>query len=74
MIFSILWILVIFYTIKPQWVGDFATVIKNSKLFRFLHDFEVFPRENSELVHAEPGLNNFFLRARSKIKKSYGCF
>ncbi len=31
-----------FYTIKPPLVGDFGTVIKNSKLFRFRHDFEVF--------------------------------
>jgi hypothetical protein len=31
-----------FSTKKPPWVGDFGTVIKNSKLFRFSHDFEVF--------------------------------
>ncbi len=46
-----------FYTIKPPWVGDFRTVIKDSKLFRFRHDFEVFSCENIELVHAEPALN-----------------
>jgi hypothetical protein len=43
-----------FYTIKPPWVGDFGTVIKYAKLFPFRHDFEVFSRENFELVHAEP--------------------
>ncbi len=31
-----------FYTIKSPWVCDFGTVTKNSKLFRFRHDFEVF--------------------------------
>jgi hypothetical protein len=49
-----------FYTIKPPWVGDFGTVIKNSKLFRFRHDLEVFSRENFELVHAEPAQKIFF--------------
>jgi hypothetical protein len=38
-----------FYTIKSPWVDDFGTVIKNSKLFRFRHDFEIFFRENFEL-------------------------
>jgi hypothetical protein len=42
-----------FCTIKPPWVGDFGTVIKNSKLFRFCHDYEVIYRENFELVNAE---------------------
>ncbi len=41
-----------FYTIKPPWVGDFGTVIKNSKLFRYGHDFKVFPR-NFELAYVE---------------------
>jgi hypothetical protein len=49
-----------FYTIKPPWVGVFGTVIRNSKLFRFRHDLEVFSRENFELVHAEPAQKNFF--------------
>ncbi len=49
-----------FYTIKPPWVSDFGTVIKNSKLFRFRHDFEGFSRENFELVHAESALRNLF--------------
>jgi hypothetical protein len=31
-----------FYPIKPLWVGDFWTVIQNSKLFHFGHDFKVF--------------------------------
>jgi hypothetical protein len=47
-----------FYTIKPQW--DFGTIVKNLKLFRFRHDFEVFSRENFELVHAEPAHKFFF--------------
>jgi hypothetical protein len=42
--------------------GDFGTVIKNSKLFRFRHDFEVYFRENFELVHAEPA------KIQTKIK------
>jgi hypothetical protein len=52
--------------------SDFGTVIKNSKLFRVGHDFEVFFRENVELVHAEHALNKFSLRARLKIKISRG--
>ncbi len=32
---------------------------KNSKLFRFRHDFEVFSREIFEFVHAEPALKSF---------------
>ncbi len=45
------------YNIQPQWAGNFGTVIKNSKLFRFRHGFNVFFfRENLELVHAEPAL------------------
>jgi hypothetical protein len=63
-----------FYTIKPPWVGDFGNVIENLKLFRFRHDFKFFSRENFDLVHAEPGQKNNFLRARSKIKNYYGCF
>ncbi len=59
-----------FYTKKPPWVGDFGIVMKKSKLFRFRHDFEVFSRENFELVHAETALKKYFLRVRSKIKKS----
>jgi hypothetical protein len=51
---------VIFYTIKPQWVADFGTVIINSKLLRFLHDFEVFSREHFEILHAEPALKIYF--------------
>ncbi len=31
-----------FYSIKPLWACDFGNVIKNSKLFRFGLDFEVF--------------------------------
>jgi hypothetical protein len=54
--------------------GDFGTVIKNPKLFRFRHDFEVYTRENFELVHAEPAPKILFLRARSKIKQYYSCF
>jgi hypothetical protein len=46
-----------FYTKKPPWVGDFGTVMKNLKLFRFRHDFEVCTRENFALVHAESALN-----------------
>jgi hypothetical protein len=34
-----------FSIIKSPWVGDFETVIKNSKLFRFRHDFEFFPQK-----------------------------
>jgi len=49
-----------FYTKNPSWVADFGTVIKNTKLFRFRHDFEVFSRENFELVHAEPAQKKFF--------------
>jgi hypothetical protein len=30
-----------FYTTQPIWVGDFVTVIKNSKAFLFGYDFEV---------------------------------
>jgi hypothetical protein len=48
-----------FYTIKPPWVGDFGTVIKHSKLFSFRHDFEVFFREDFELVNAEHALKKF---------------
>ncbi len=33
---------------------------KNSKLLRFRHDFEVFSRENFELVHAEPAQKKNF--------------
>ncbi len=58
-----------FYTVKPPWVGDFGTVIKNSKFFRFRNDFDVFSRKNFELLHAQPALKKLFLRARSKIKK-----
>jgi len=47
-----------FSTIKPQWIGDSRTIIKNSKLFRFLHDFQVCFRENYELVHTEHALKN----------------
>jgi hypothetical protein len=44
-------IVVILYTIKPP-LGkdDFGTVIKNSKLFLFDHDFEVLTRENNTLL------------------------
>jgi hypothetical protein len=62
-----------FYTIKPPWVADFGTVIKNSKLFRFRHDVEDYSRENFELVHTEPALK-IFLTARSKIKKGLLLF
>jgi hypothetical protein len=34
-----------FYTIKPPWIGDFETVIKNSKLFRFVM-ISKFSRQN----------------------------
>jgi hypothetical protein len=44
-----------FFTIKPPWVGDFGTVLKNSKLFHFLHISKFF-RENYELVHVEHAL------------------
>jgi hypothetical protein len=54
--------------------SDFGTVIKNSKLFRVGHDFEVFFRENVELVHAEHALKKFSLRARLKITISRGYF
>ncbi len=63
-----------FYTMKPPWVVDFVTVIKNSKLFRFRHDFKVFSCEKFKLVLAEPALNKFFLRAILKLKKYHGCF
>jgi hypothetical protein len=33
-----------FYTIKLPKVGDFGIVIKNMKLFRFVHDL-IFPRK-----------------------------
>ncbi len=63
-----------FYIIAPPWVGDFGTVIKSLKLFRFCHDVEVFFREDFVLVHAEHALKKIFI-ARSKIKKVfYGCF
>ena len=45
-----------FSTIKPPWAGDFGTIMKNLNCFVFLHDFEVFIRENDELVHAEHAL------------------
>ncbi len=47
-----------FYNIKPLWVGDFGTVVENSKLFHFGHAFEVFS-ENFELVHAEHAQKKF---------------
>jgi hypothetical protein len=62
-----------FYTIKLQWVGDFGTVIKNSKLFRFGHDFKVFPR-NFEVAYVEHAQNIVREEARSKINIAYGCF
>ncbi len=37
-----------FYTLKLPWVGGFGTVIKIRNCFVF----EVFSRENFELVHA----------------------
>jgi hypothetical protein len=50
------------YTIKPPCVGDFGTIIKNVKLFRFGHDFEVvFFREKLDLVQAEHALRKFLL-------------
>ncbi len=48
-----------FFTIKPPWVGVFGTVIRNLKLFRFRHDFEVYSR-NFELVHVEPALKKIY--------------
>jgi hypothetical protein len=47
-----------FYAKKPPWVGDFGTVIKSLKLFRFNHDFEIFFREKFELVNAEHAHKN----------------
>jgi hypothetical protein len=60
---------------KPPWVGDFGTVIKNSKLFSFRHDFEVFSREIFELVPAEPALRavqkqNPFANSKNEFLKS----
>jgi len=71
---SISWILVIFYTIKPPWVGDFGTVKKIRNCFVLVMISKFFPAKNFQLVHAEPALKKFVLRARSKIKKCYGCF
>jgi hypothetical protein len=51
---------VIFFTIKPPWVGDFGTVIKNLKLFCFRNDFKVFTRKIFELVHAEPAQKKIY--------------
>ncbi len=34
-----------FYTMQPPWIDDLGTVIKNSKLFCFGDDFEVFSQK-----------------------------
>jgi hypothetical protein len=39
---------------------------KKFEIVSFCHDFEVFSRENFELVHAEPALTKFFLELDQK--------
>jgi hypothetical protein len=63
-----------FSTKKPLWVGDFGTIMKNSKLFRFSSWFRKKIHENYELVHVEHALKNCFWELDQKFKISCGWF
>ena len=64
-----------FYTIKPPWVDDFGTVIKN-QLFSVWSWFKSFIQNSFSLRMLS--IHNFFLGggvgAKSKIKIAHGCF